>query len=307
MTAIIVHGGCGSWAVTDNVREEIVRGCQAAVSAGYQVLKKGGSAFNAVEAAVNSLEDNPLFNAGRGSALNAAGEVEMDALIVDGKTLNFGGVACVKNIANPISLAKLVMERTEHVWLVGTGANRFAAEMGVAEVDPRELVTEAAQKEYEAYCKYQSVTKANFSSGMVSAGEGGHDTVGAVAIDIHGNLAAGTSTGGITLKCPGRMGDSPIIGCGAACDNTIAGVSATGHGESIARVTLAQRILFNLTRGNSTAKDAAEEALEFMRSKVEGHGGVVGVTKSGKLFKAFTTKYMPWASVDRDGKLSSGI
>ena len=138
MTAIIVHGGCGSWAVTDNVREEIVRGCQAAVSAGYQVLKKGGSAFNAVEAAVNSLEDNPLFNAGRGSALNAAGEVEMDALIVDGKTLNFGGVACVKNIANPISLAKLVMERTEHVWLVGTGANRFAAEMGVAEVDPRD-------------------------------------------------------------------------------------------------------------------------------------------------------------------------
>ena len=305
MAAITVHGG--AWAIPDGVRDESVRGCEAAALAGYEVVKKGGSALNAVEVAVNSLEDNPVFDAGRGSVLNAAGEVEMDALIVDGKTLNFGGVACVKDIANPISLAKLVMERTEHVWLVGTGANRFAAEMGVAEVDPRELVTETAQRAYEAYSKYHSVVKANFSSGVVSTAEGGHDTVGAVAIDIHGNLAAGTSTGGITLKRPGRMGDSPIIGCGAACDNTIAGVSATGHGESIARVTLAQRILFNLTRDNSTAKGVAEEALEFMRSKVGGHGGVVGVTKSGELFKAFTTKRMAWAGVNKDGKLSSGI
>ena len=305
MAAITVHGG--AWAIPDGVKKECVRGCEAAALAGYEVLKKGGSAFDAVEVAVNSLEDNPMFNAGHGSVLNAEGEVELDASIVDGKTLNFGGVACVKNIANPISLARLVMERTDHVWLVGTGANRFAAEMGIAEVDPRELVTKKAREKYEAYCKYQTVVKDTFSGVMPSASEGGHDTVGAVAMDIHGNLAAGTSTGGITLKRPGRMGDSPVIGCGAACDNTIAGVSATGHGESIARVTLAQRILFNLSTCSSTAKDVAEEALEFMRSKVGGHGGVVGVTKSGELFKAFTTKSMAWASVDKDGQLSSGI
>ena len=306
MAAIIIHGGAAPWAIAEERRQECVRGCEAAALAGYEVLKKGGSAFNAVEVAVNSLEDNPMFDAGHGSVMNAEGGVEMDAIIVDGKTLNFGGVACVKNIANPISLARLVMERTDHVWLVGPGANHFAAEMGVKEVDPSELVTKTAQEEYEAYYKYHSVVKDKFSSGVPS-GQGGHDTVGAVAIDIYGNLAAGTSTGGITLKRPGRMGDSPIIGCGASCDNTIGGVSATGHGESIARVTLAQRILFNLSTCNGTAKDVAEEGLEFMRSKVGGHGGVVGVTKSGELFKAFTTKSMAWASVDKNGKLNSGI
>ena len=305
MAAIIVHGG--AWAIPDDMKEDSVCGCEAAALAGYEVLKKGGSAFDAVEIAVNSLEDNPVFDAGHGSVLNSIGEVEMDAIIVDGESLNFGGVACVKNIANPISLARLVMERTDHVYLVGSGANRFAAEMGVVEVDPKELVTKKAQEEYEAYCKYHSVIKDNFSGGVPSPNESNHDTVGAVAMDIHGNLAAGTSTGGITLKRPGRMGDSPIIGSGAACDNTIGGVSATGHGESIARVILAQRILFNLSTRDGTAKEVAEEALEFMRSKVGGHGGVVGVAKSGEPFKAFTTQRMAWASVDRDGKLNSGI
>ena len=305
MAAIIVHGGAR--AIPDERREECMRGCEAAALAGYEVLKKSGSAFDAVEIAVNSLEDNPSFNAGHGSALNSEGEVEMDAIIVDGESLNFGGVACVKNIANPISLARLVMERTDHVYLVGSGANRFAAEMGVVEVDPKELVTKKAQEEYKAYSKYHSVIKDTLSGGVPSPNESNHDTVGAVAMDIHGNLAAGTSTGGITLKRPGRMGDSPIIGSGAACDNTIGGVSATGHGESIARVTLAQRILFNLSTCNGTAKEVAEEALEFMRSKVGGHGGVVGVTKNGEPFKAFNTKAMSWASVDKDGQLNSGV
>ena len=301
--SIIVHGG--AWNVPKPLREEKKKGCEIAAGVGYECLQKGGTAIDAVERAVRSLEDNPSANAGHGSVLNENGEIEMDALIVDGKTLNFGSVASVKDIPNPISLARMVMERTEHVFLVGKGANQFAKEMGVAVVPPEELLTEGGRQQWEEFKQYRSVVKTQFS-GPSESSDTDHDTVGAVAIDNHGNLAAATSTGGITFKKAGRVGDSPIVGCGAACDNTLGGVSTTGHGESIAKVILAQRIL-NLLAQGSPGQNAVEEAILYMEGKVGGHGGAIGITKDGELFKFYNTNNMAWASIDKDGKLDSHI
>ena len=303
MAAIIVHGG--AWAIPDEMRDECVRGCESAAREGYEVLLKGGSSLDAVETSVRNLEDNPVLNCGRGSCLTSKKEVEMDAIIVSGEDLKFGAVASVVNIAHPISLARLVLDKTDHVFLIGKGANEFAAAMGISEVDQSHLVTERACKYWEEYHKYKSVIKELFTGTQVEW-DREHDTVGVVAMDIHGNLAAGTSTGGITYKMPGRVGDSPLIGCGASCDNEVGGVSTTGHGEAIAKVTLCQRILTDISFSKKTGQKAAEDALSYMKQRVGGYGGAIGITKHGEVFKAYSTKRMAWSSIDKSGAQSSG-
>ena len=234
-------------------------------------------------------------------------------------SLNFGAVAGVKDISNPISLARMVMDKTSHVMLIGDGANQFAAEMGVPKVNSSELITQAVRDRREKYDKYNSVISAGFhsrtdddpsqfQSKTDDSEPTGHDTVGAVAFDIHGNLAAATSTGGITLKRVGRVGDSPLIGAGASCDNSLGGVSCTGHGEAIAKVLLAQRALNQLERGVAADLDEAfEKCLGFMWERVGGRGGLIGIDRRGRTAKHFSTPRMSWASVDTDGVLKSGI
>ena len=226
-------------------------------------------------------------------------------------------MTCVRDISNPVSLARLVMDTTGHVMLAGEGANQFAAEMGVPKVDASELVTPEARRVWEEFSRYNSVVTEFFNAGGEEGGGNlGHDTVGAVALDISGNLAAATSTGGISLKRVGRVGDTPLIGAGACCDNDLGGVSCTGHGESIAKVLLAQRVLSQLKSGGNGGdskegvaglQGACVKALGYMLERVGGRGGVIGISKSGEVAKHWTTVRMPWASVEQGGVTKSGI
>ncbi|XP_051503597.1 isoaspartyl peptidase/L-asparaginase [Myxocyprinus asiaticus] len=288
-TAIVVHGG--AWAIPDALAEASVAGVKAVVRAGDAVLKNGGSALDAVEKAVSALEDDPVFDAGHGAVLNTDGEVELDSIIMDGKTLATGAVSSVRNIANPVSLARAVMEKTEHVMLTDRGANMFAERIGFPAA--HDLVTELERKEWEHYKKYVIGVKELFNS------QWGHDTVGAVALDSFGNVACATSTGGIRNKMVGRVGDSPIIGSGGYADNRSGAVSCTGHGESILKVTLARLILFHMEQGKS-AVVAADTSLQYMGERVQGGGGAIVVSPTGDWAARFTTPRMAWASVKGD-------
>ncbi|MCU0503099.1 MAG: isoaspartyl peptidase/L-asparaginase, partial [Anaerolineae bacterium] len=223
--AIIVHGG--AWDIPAELQAEHVAGCRAAAEAGWAVLAAGGSALDAVEAAVRVMEDHPVFDAGRGSHLNRDGEVELDAGMMDGRTLMAGAVASVTRIANPISLARRVLHDSEHVFLVGAGAERFAQDAGIPLCRPADLVIERERRLWE-------------DGGRTTFGSGAADTVGAVALDGAGNLAVGNSTGGTMYKHPGRVGDTPIIGCGLYADNLSGAAACTGWGEQIMKTVLAK-------------------------------------------------------------------
>ena len=300
--SIIVHGG--AWSVPDSLVAASVAGVERAATAGHAVLKAGGSAMDAVEAAVRVLEDDPAFDAGTGSVLTSSGTVEMDAAVMDGAKLGAGGVAAVAGIRNPISLARRVMTETSHVLLVGAGADAFAAEQGFARVPTDELITEDARKAYERQLTYADGVEADFA---------GHDTVGCAAVDLQGNVAAGTSTGGITFKRPGRVGDSPILGAGLYADNALGAISATGHGESLAKVVLSRDALWRheLLSGSGSSPlldEAMRASLAMMDKRLGSHGGCVGVLPDGRVAHAFTTRRMPHASiVGVDGTLTSGI
>ena len=219
-------------------------------------------------------------------------------------------MTCVRDISNPVSLARLVMDRTGHVMLAGEGANQFAAEMGVPKVDASELVSCNAREMYEKFGGFGEVVSKYCNTG--AGGDTEHDTVGAVALDLDGNIAAASSTGGISLQRVGRVGDTPLIGAGACCDNDLGGVTCTGHGESIAKVVLAQRALNRLTSSGSLNEEegglqgACVKALGYMLERVGGRGGVIGISKSGKVAKHWTTLRMPWASVEQGGVTKSG-
>ncbi|XP_061424861.1 isoaspartyl peptidase/L-asparaginase-like isoform X2 [Lethenteron reissneri] len=289
LSVVVVHGG--AWAIPDDLAEASVAGVKGAAMRAHELLSRGGgSALDAVEAAVKALEDDAAFDAGHGSVLTEAGEVEMDALMMDGRTLRLGSVSCVQGVANPVSLARAVMEKTEHAMLTAAGAARFAEALGVARVPQRELVTEAARSEWERYRRYRHAVRALFSS------ERAHDTVGAVALDARGDVACATSTGGITNKMPGRVGDSPIVGCGGYADNAVGAVSTTGHGESIMKVTLARLILFHMEAGKSP-DEATALALSHMRDRVGGHGGAVVLGRDGRWGARCSTERMAWAAV----------
>jgi len=289
---IVVHGG--AWDIPDTQVDENIKGVEAAVREGWKILKTGGSALDAVVAAVNSMEDNPIFDAGIGSVLTTDGTVEMDALIMDGETLNAGAVAGLRDVRYPIRLAQRVMEDTPHVLMIGEGANRLADEFKVERITQEELVTMDARKGLEEWLKDKEF-----------GGTFGHETVGAVALDKDGNLAAATSTGGVTGKRVGRVGDVPIIGSGGYADNRVGAVSTTGHGESILKVNLSKLVL-NYVEAGMSVQVAAEKALGYMAVRVNGNGGLIAVDKDGNIGHSFTTNRMVWASI-KDDELESGI
>ena len=289
---IVVHGG--AWSIPDHLVDANLKGVEKSTKAGWKVLEEGGSALDAVVAAVNVLEDDPTFDAGIGSVLTEDGTIEMDALIMDGSTLDAGAVAGVKDVRYPIRLARKVMEETPHIMMIGEGANRIATEHGLERITQDELVTEEAKLEFKEWSK-----KAEFGSSF------GHDTVGAVALDADGNIAAATSTGGVTGKRVGRIGDVPLIGSGGYADSRVGGVSTTGHGESIMKVNLA-RLVLNYVEAGMGIQEAADKALGYMSVRVKGNGGLIALDLQGNIGAAFTTKRMVWASL-KDGKLESSI
>lgn len=293
---LVVHGGsagCISCERRQRVRQGVVR----AASLGHSVLRAGGSAVDAVEAAVAALEDDPQFNAGHGSVLTADGDVEMDASIMDGRDLATGAVSAVRCIANPIKLARLVMDKTPHCFLTDRGAAKFAADMGIPEIPGEQLVTERSKKQLEKERREKGTPRADCPKNL--------GTVGAVALDCRGNVAYATSTGGIVNKMCGRVGDSPCVGSGGYADNDIGAVSTTGHGESILKVNLARLALFHLEQGKMV-EEAAELALGYMKSKVKGLGGLILISRTGDWVAKWTSTSMPWAAV-KAGKLHSGM
>lgn len=275
--ALIVHGGAGN--IAEKTLPAMLDGCRRAALEGWRVLETGGSALDAAEAAVVSLEDNPLFNAGTGSTLNALGEVEMDAAIVEGKTLRMGAVAAVQQIKNPIRLARRIMEDGRHVLLAGPGALRFAAQAGIPLCPAEALIVEEQQKKWRSK----------------------HGTVGCVVLDRAGGVAAATSTGGIFDKLPGRVGDSPLPGCGTYADETGA-VSCTGHGESIIR-TLMARTAVDLLRGGVDPMQAALEAVRILEAKTLSEAGLIIIDRNGRIGYARNTERMPVCLITGSGQV----
>jgi beta-aspartyl-peptidase (threonine type) len=275
--AIIVHGGAG--AIRDDSLARRLEGCRAAALAGWKILKRRGSALNAAEAAVVVLEDDPLFNAGTGSTLNSLGKVEMDAAVMEGHTLRAGGVAAVQGIKNPIKLARRVMEDGRHVLLAGEGALLFAREIGFPEVLPGTLVVDAERKRWEEK----------------------HGTVGCVALDGRGKIAVATSTGGIFDKLPGRIGDSPLLGCGTYA-NRHGGVSCTGSGEAIMRIVMAKTAAGFLE--DEKAPKAAKMALAALAEMTGKTGGLIIIDRWGNVGHARNTSHMPVCYVTADGTVT---
>jgi L-asparaginase / beta-aspartyl-peptidase len=269
--SIIVHGGAGP--IRDDSLSARLEGCKAAALAGWKILDQGGSATDAAETAVVMLEDNPLFNAGTGSTLNRLGQVEMDAAIMEGRSLRAGSVAAVSGIKNPIKLARRIMEDGRHVMLAGEGALLFAREIGFPECPSESLIVDHRRKSWEDK----------------------HGTVGCVAVDSHGQLAVASSTGGIFDKLPGRVGDSPLIGCGTYADGYGA-ASCTGDGEAIIRVVLAKSAV-DLLKAGADPQTAVEEAVALLAARTGGTGGLILIDSQGKIGYARNTTHMPvcWA------------
>lgn len=280
MAAIIVHAGAGQIA-TDAI-DAHKEACRRAVMAGWEILRANGSAEDAVERAINVFEEDPQIDSGRGSGLNAVGEVELDASIMNGTTFRAGAVAAVRNILHPISLARKVMHESEHVLLVGEGANRFAREVGIPECSPEELIVERERQKWLHYVRRREQD----ASPVLNTPR---DTVGAVALDAFGTIVAGTSTGGTLQKYPGRVGDSPLIGCGTYADSSVGGVSCSGRGENIIKVVLAKTVIDLLGENGGDPQRAAEEGIRRLQTKVNGTGGVIVISAGGKIGCAFNT------------------
>jgi beta-aspartyl-peptidase (threonine type) len=276
--ALIVHGGAGT---IQPARYDACRaGCREATLAGWEVLRSDGSAMDAAVRAVVALEDNPNFNAGTGSSLNALGKVETDAGVMDGTTLDVGSIATVEHIKNPIRLARLVLQ-SQHVMLTGAGAESFAQEHGMALCLQEDLITPAQLE------RWRNGYRPGDGAG-VSEQEDKHGTVGAVAIDSEGHIAAATSTGGMPNKHPGRVGDSPLVGCGYYAEDGLGGVSSTGHGEYFIRLLLARRACEFLAHGMS-AQAAADAAIRLLAERLGGDGGLILLDRQGQVGKAHNT------------------
>ena len=276
-----------------------VRGVNNALAAGWRVLERGGSALDAVEEAVVIMEDDETFDAGRGSFLNRDGRVQLDAFIMDGATLRGGGVGCVEHLRNPIRTARKILSESPHVYFVAEGAERFASEHGIPLCTNADLVI---PREVERLRKYQE------ELAQRDAGKDGnhlfapdsddvtisHDTVGAVALDGNGNIAAATSTGGTLNKAPGRLGDSSLIGCGCYADNESAAASTTGWGEPIMKLVLAKWTADRIAAGN-LPEWSAQEAMNYLKQRVNGHGGIIVLNREGHIGIAHNTPRMAWA------------
>ena len=277
----------------DDMVQAHLHGVRNALVAGWRVLERGGPALDAVEEAVVIMEDDATFDAGRGSFLNRDGKVQLDALIMDGSTLRAGGVGCVERLKNPIRAARKILSESPHVYFVAEGAEQFAAEHGVALCRNEDLVV---AREVERLREYQELA----ARGSANDGEDlfapsiSHDTVGAVALDGGGNIAAATSTGGTLNKAPGRLGDSSLIGCGCYADNLSAAASTTGWGEPIMKLVLAKWTADRVSAGN-LPEWAAQEAMNYLKQRLNGHGGIIVLNAQGQFGIAHNTPRMAWA------------
>jgi L-asparaginase / beta-aspartyl-peptidase len=302
MYAIAIHGGAGAMprATLSAERERRYRdGLEAALDAGYALLEHGGTSLDAVAAAVRMLEDDPVFNAGHGAALTRDGAAELDAAIMDGRQMRAGAVASVRHVKNPIDLARRVMEKSRHVLLVGAGAEEFALEEQFVLV-PNHYFRTAERLE-----QLQSEQRGERVSDLVPPAPQG--TVGAVARDAHGNLAAATSTGGLTNKRPGRVGDSPIIGAGTYAKNGVCAVSATGHGEYFIRAVAAHHVCAAVEYRGLTLAQAVDEVLHKVLRGLGGDGGLIAVDKDGALVLDFSTEGMFRGARAADGRREIAI
>jgi L-asparaginase / beta-aspartyl-peptidase len=295
---LLVHGG--AWAIPDELVAAHLNGVRNAVKAGWSVLEKGGSALDAVEEAVVVMEDDEAFDAGRGSFLNREGKVQLDALIMDGATLRAGGVGCVEHIANPIRAARKVLSESPHVYFVAEGAERFAQEHGIELCENESLVISREVERLRAFQSTASINNQELFAPTIS-----HDTVGAVALDVHGNIAAATSTGGTLNKAPGRLGDSSLIGCGCYADNQSAAASTTGWGEPIMKLVLAKWAADRVASGNLPQWVAAE-SMNYLKDRVNGHGGIILLDAQGRFGISHNTPRMAWA-LRTSSKTESGI
>jgi L-asparaginase / beta-aspartyl-peptidase len=331
---LLVHGG--AWAIPAEARDAHQAGVRAALETGYAILSLGGSAIDAVEAAVTVLEDDVTFDAGRGSFLTSDGRVQLDALLMDGGRMKAGGVACVERLRNPIQAARLVLEKSQHVYFVGSGAEQFAASHGMTLIDNAELVLDrerrrlthaqarlAAGLEDETFSGPEGVPghilhddkspETAFNVDTLSVPDPpfedptkwSHDTVGAVALDGRGNLAAATSTGGTLNKTPGRVGDSSLIGCGCYADNLSAAVSLTGWGEPIMKLVLGKWAT-DRVEGGTPPELAAREAISYLYNRLGGHGGIILLGPDGRFGLAHNTPAMAWG-LATPGGLQTGL
>jgi len=294
---LLVHGG--AWDIPDDQLEAHRRGVTRAAKAGYALLREGGSSLDAVEAAITLLEDDETFDAGRGSFLTRDGRVQLDALLMDGATLRVGAVACVERLRNPIQAARLVLERSPHVYFAGRGAEEFAREHGIQLIENEELVVD---RERVRLAQAQARERAGIPD-LTFAGTqppaDSHDTVGAVALDAAGNLAAATSTGGTLNKAPGRVGDSSLIGCGGYADNRSAAASLTGWGEPIMKLVLGKWAVDRVPQLGP--EQAAQDAIAYLYARLQGHGGMILLGPDGRFGIAHNTPRMAWAVCDRKG------
>ena len=296
---LVIHGGAGTIDREKMTPERETRyraGLERALDAGYKILNNGGSSLDATEAAVRLLEDNPLFNAGKGSVFTTAGTNELDAAIMDGKTLKAGAVASLKHVKNPITLARLVMDKSLHVMLDCAGAEAFAKENGVELVEQKYFFT---QERWDELQRVKASTKGGKKT--VTSDQDCHGTVGAVALDQNGNLAAATSTGGTTNKRPGRIGDSPVIGAGTYANNATCAVSATGDGEYFIRVVTGYDISALMEYRGMSLADAAQSVLDKI-ARLGGTGGLISIDGAGNVALPFNTSGMYRGYVDRNGK-----
>ena len=351
---LLIHGG--AWAMPDDAIAAHERGIAAALAAGWSALSRGGTAIDAVEAAVTIMEDDDTFDAGRGSFLTRDGRVQLDALLMNGADLRTGGVACVEHLRNPIQAARLVLEKSPHVYFVGTGAERFATQHGMRLVDNTELIVPRERDRLMAFQLAEAAgapdtTFSGHSSDSIASTEAprnsvisaeaqrsgetpvfaldsateqralateiesalpdelriddptlhSHDTVGAVALDQYGNLAAGTSTGGTLSKAPGRVGDSSLIGCGCYADNLSAAVSLTGWGEPIMKLVLGKWAVDRVAAG-ATPQAAASAAIDYLFTRLGGHGGIILLGPDGQIGIAHNTPRMAWGIATAEGQ-----
>ncbi|GAB3540005.1 isoaspartyl peptidase/L-asparaginase [Pontibacter brevis] len=279
--AIVIHAGAETvepGSISPEKQKQFREGLQQALKAGYEVLEEGGSALDAVEAAVRSMEDFPLFNAGRGANLNKQGETAFDAAIMDGKDLKAGAVCNIHYVKHPITLAKTIMQESKHVLLTGEGGEAFALSQGLEMEEPGYFVTEEKAKQWKDEVEEQLTEQ--------------HDTVGAVAVDKDGNVAAATSTGGLTFQLKGRIGDSPVIGGGTYAHNGYCAVSCTGEGEPIMKGVLAHDVYARVKYAGNSLQQACEEAIKGDDDKLKGDKGIIAVSPSGEVAIAFNTNQM---------------
>lgn len=300
---IVIHGGAGTMErskITPE-REKMYReGLERALLNGYEILQRGGTSVDAVEASVRTLEDNPLHNAGKGAVFTSAGTNELDSALMDGRTLKAGAVASVKHVKNPVTLARYLMEKTPHVMVVGDGADALAKEAGVQMVDQKYFFT---QERWDALQRVKEGQAAAAKAGKryIIADEDLHGTVGAVALDDAGNLAAATSTGGMTDKRPGRIGDSPVIGAGTYANNQTCAVSGTGDGEYFIRSAVGHDISALMEYRGLPLKEAAQTVLDKV-AKLGGTGGLIAIDKNGNIALPFNTAGMYRGYIDPSGK-----